>query len=148
MNPVTTLVLLADETRARLLENKGVNKGLVQVGTIEAASFDDTQVRYADTVGRSRSGASGTPQAGDRSTTEREQKRENFARHVVDGAEKRWVKGKYDRFVLAAPPHMLGAIRDLIGGSMADKLAFDLPKDLTKIPLNDLPKHFEDKIVF
>lgn len=148
MNPVKTLVLLADETRARLLENRGVNKGLIQIAVVDAADFDDTQVRYSDTTGRSRAAANTAGHAVDRTTSERRQKRENFARHVVNAAEKRWTKGAYDRFVMAAPPNMLGAVRDLLGGALADKLAFDIDKDLTKVPLNKLPEFFEDQIVF
>jgi len=148
MNPVTTLVLLADESKARLLENRGVNKGLTQIGVVDAADFEDTHVRYADTPGRSRSAPNAAAHAVDRTTSERAQNRNNFARHVVQAAEKLWAKGSFDRFVVAAPPNMLGAVRQSLDGALADNLAFDLSKDLMDIPLKNLPTYFDDQIVF
>lgn len=148
MNPVTTLIILADETKARLLENRGVNKGLTQILVVEAADFEDTQIRYSDTTGRSQAAPNTAGHAVDRTTSERRQKRENFARHVLHAAEKRWATGRFDRFVMAAPPNMLGAMRDLLSGALAEHLSFDIPKDLTRVPLEKLPAHFEDQIVF
>jgi protein required for attachment to host cells len=148
MKPTTTLVLLADESKARVLKNEGVNKGLVQIATLDADDFEDTQVRYSDTTGRSQSVPGGASHVMDRTTSERRQARENFARHVVDATEVQMKRGGFDRFAVAAPPSMLGALRELIKGSLADKLAFDLDKDLTASPVDRLPDHFKDQIVF
>ena len=84
----------------------------------------------------------------DRTTSERRHRRESFARHVMDATEGHWERGDYDRFGIAAAPGMLGALRDLLGGVLAETLVFDFAKNLIKIPQDELPKYFEDQVVY
>ncbi|TCP62934.1 protein required for attachment to host cells [Rhodovulum bhavnagarense] len=144
MKPVRTLILIASEHQARLLSNDGPG-----LGVNEVAAFDKPgQARYADTPGRGQA-APGTARHGfDRSSSEREQNREAFATDVLDIAGREWGRGGYDRFVLSAPPEMLGALRARLDGPLRDALAGDLNKDLLGVEIADLPRHFEDVIVF
>lgn len=144
MRPVHTLVLIANEQEARLLCNRGPGRGLVEV-----AHFDKLgQVRYADTPGRGQATPGGARHGFDRSSSEREQGRNSFADDVLKVASAEWEKGGYDRFALSAPPQMLGALRAGIGGKLQEALIADLNKDLLGVAVADLPRHFEDVIVF
>lgn len=143
MKPKRTFVILANEQEARFLQSEGPGKGLTELVALE----NGEGVRYAERPGRSQA-APGTGRHGfDRPTSEREQDRERFAAEVAKAAEARWAKGNYDRALMAAPPKMLGALRAEIGKELSDAMVADLPKDLLKIRVEDLPAHFEDVII-
>lgn len=147
MKPVRTLILMASETRLRLAENAGVGKGVHEILTREAKDFGDLPSTYADMPGRGQAAPGGV--AGhqfERPTSEREQARGGFAGKVIETALAEWHKGKFDRLVVAAPPKMLGALRDVLPGEMSSALLADLDKDLTKLPVGDLPDHL-DKVM-
>jgi len=144
---VKTLLLLADDAHARFLENRGVGKGLTTVHEVRAADFDAATVRYSDRPGRMQGGG-GPTSALDRSTSEENQERLTFAKHVAEQARAMFQKGGYDRFALAAAPKMLGLLRQQLGNELTGKLSFDLGKDLIKIPDDKLPDHFADLAAF
>ncbi|MDR5652057.1 host attachment protein [Ruixingdingia sedimenti] len=142
-----TLVVIANEKAARILANEGVGKGLAVCADLDATDYGDTDQSVTDRAGR---GATpfghGRHAMDDTRQTERDQERVAFAAHVMTAAETEWEKG-YDRLVIAAGPKMLGELRTRLPAAMQDRLAADLPKDLVKIPVQDLPAHFADLIV-
>ncbi len=144
MKAARTFVLLANEHEARFLVNEGPGKGLLQVGGLTQTH----ETQYSDMPGRSQAGPGAARHGLDRSATEREQNRTKFSVEVAEAAEAQWAKGDYDRVVMAAPPKMLGALREDIGGAMKAAMAGDMDKDLLKVALHDLPPHLEDMIVF
>lgn len=145
MKPIRTLVLLADDETARFLLNEGVGKGLSELSELKAQEFGDTDVEYADRRGRQTGGANDMGRHGfEPSTSIEKQEREKFLSHVITRLESEWKKHGPDRFVLAAPAKTLGALRDRLSGAPAAALHGDLSKDLTKIPVRDLPRHFAD----
>lgn len=144
MKPVRTLVLIANETEARLFVNEGPGKGLQSLSHFDRA----TETRYADTPGRSQAAPGAARHGYEPPTSEREQNREAFARDVLKITADAWAEGGFDRFVLSAPPAMLGALRDALPAELGRALAADLNKDLLGVAVADLPRHFEDVIVF
>ena len=147
MKPTETLVILADDRGARFLVNRGIGKGLSELKEISAeeAGID---VEYADDRGRSRAAPGMAQHAVGSRHAEEIQERELFARRVAETAQELWRRGSYDRLVLAAPPKMLGLLRERLGSELMANLVVDLSKDLLKVPVPDLPRHFEDHIVF
>lgn len=148
MKPVRTLVMVANEREARLLVNEGVGKGLIQIADVPRDSFKDAEVAYADQKGRSQSGPGGARHGMEPSTSEQRQMRDRFAGHLGERLDAAWAKGSYDRLIVAAPPKMLGALRDAMPAALQGKLAGDLPKDLVRVPLNEMPGHFSDLAAF
>lgn len=144
MKPKCTLVLIANEHEARILENHGPGRGLEELETLARAK----QTRYADTTGRSRAGPGMARHGLDRSTTEREHDRDRFAEDVAEMARARWAQGGYDRAVLAAPPKMLGVLRRILDPALSAAMSGELNKDLLKVAPIDLPAHFNDVIIF
>ncbi|GAA0302319.1 host attachment protein [Rhodovulum strictum] len=144
MKPVRTLVLIANEKEARLLVNTGPGKGLEELSAFDKA----TEIRYSERPGRSQAAPGAARHGFEPSTPEREQNREAFARDVLDIAATEWANGSYDRFAMSAPPAMLGALRGHIAAPLAEALAADLNKDLVGVAAADLPRHFEDIILF
>lgn len=146
MKPVRTLVLVAGEEDARFLVNDGTGKGLTEVAVLNISQFADAQAEFADRPGRAGIGKGGKAmQSFDPRETLDEVHRERFATHVIEALDQEWKAASPDRLVVAAPPKMLGALRDRLKGPAAAALLADLPKDLVKIGTRDLPKHF-DKI--
>ena len=45
--------------------------------------------------------------------------------------------------ILFAPPRALGHLRKMLKPGVAEKIRAEVPKDLTKLPLTELPKHLE-----
>lgn len=145
MKAVRTLILVADDGAARFLVNEGVGKGLREVSDINISQFPEDSREFADQPGRSSGGAANVGRHGlDPATGLEEQHRKRFAAHVIEALDQQWKAAKADRFILAAPPKMLGELRGRLYGAPAAALAADMPKDLVNIPLPDLPAHFAD----
>lgn len=141
-----TLVLMADDAEARFLLNEGPGTGLRELAGLKVGQFADADLDYEDRPGR-QTGPGGGPRHGfDPHDTLEEQRRDRFARHVVEALDQEWGQVKPDRLVVAAPPKMLGVLRKELTGAPAAALAGDLAKDLMKIPVIDLPTHFEGLI--
>lgn len=144
MKAVKTLVLLANDEHARIFENLGIGKGLAE---IEAALPAD-EVRYSDFPGRSSAGVGEARHGLDRSSSEEDQARNAYAAVVLAEVDARWRGGSYDRFVMAAPPKMLGVLRSKLSKPLGEALEVDLNKDLLSERAEDLAGHFADRILF
>ena len=147
MKAVKTLVLLANDENARLVQNVGVGHGLTEVGTLAASDFADVDAEYADQKGRSQGSPGMAHHAVEPSTSIERQERQAFARHVLAEAQTQFAKG-YDRFALVAAPRMLGELRDHLPKTLKGALLFDLAKDLVHTSERDLPKALADKAAF
>lgn len=144
MKPIRTLVLVADDHGARFLMNEGVGKGLTELAVLAARQFADSSASPDDRPGRSGvGGQQGEAHAFDRRETQDEHNRRTFVTHIVEALEEEWRQAMPDRLMIAAPPKMLGDLRDALPLAAAAALVADLPKDLMKIAARDLPKHFE-----
>ena len=144
MKPIRTLVLLADDGKARFLENAGIDKGVQQIEVLEAAS----PAGYADMPGRSQAGADTARHGLARPTGEEGAARDVFADAVLDKAGALWAGGDFQRLVMAAPPKMLGVLRSKLSPPLDDALVGDLDKDLTNLPEAELPGQFADVVAF
>lgn len=147
MKPKRTLVLLADDSGARLFENNGIGKGLDEIEDLAKAVLPDTEIRYSDTPGRGNA-PGGAHHTYDPSQSEEDQTRAAFAEHVVKAAEARWNEVAYERFAMAAAPRMLGVLRAKLPKPMRAALVADLDKDLMKLKPDDVAARFGDRIVF
>ncbi len=148
MRAVHTLVIVANEGQARILENSGIGKGLAVLTELDKAQFEDTEVRYSDAPGRSSAARGVAGHVMDRVQSERRQMREAFAGHVLEAAQAKWQARDYDRLVVAAPAKMLGSLRDRLSSAMKKALVADFDKDLAKVPPAELVERFSGQIVF
>lgn len=136
MKHTKTWVLVADGSRARVLENLGPGKGLHQLphsteSWLLAPSHElgtDQPGRVFNSTGNVRHALEATTDA------HREQKRA-FAQHLVKELDARFAAKAFDRLVLVAPPAMLGDLRDALPAELSKSVAGSVPKDLTHVPL-------------
>jgi protein required for attachment to host cells len=53
---------------------------------------------------------------------------------------------RFDALVLIAPPQALGDLRKALAGGVRAKVAAELAKDLTNVPLHELPRHLAEVV--
>ena len=143
MKPLRTWIVLADASALRLAANEGPGKGVfglpdpgVQAPPVTELS-DEPGVTSAP-VGPNRGGISDPDLKG--------QAQAAFAEQIVAFLDHALQDKRFDRFILIAPPHMLGVLRQKLTPGLHDVLHADIPKDLTHLPLRDLSDHLADVI--
>jgi protein required for attachment to host cells len=147
MKKIVTWVLIADGTRARILENTGTGKGLKQVDGLEFA-IDPmlAQELVSDRPG-SYSSPSGGARGGMEPRTDPVDHRETvFAKSVAAVLDKKQQEGAFDRLVIAAAPIALGDIRKAISPAVKKTIIGELNKDLTNMPTDKLATHLDGVI--
>lgn len=68
---------------------------------------------------------------------------EHFAATIAAALNRGVTDGTISRFILAAPGHLLHAIRAELTGVAQDKLILAVPKELAQLPDHDLIQHFD-----
>lgn len=145
MKATKTWILIADGARARVLENTGPGKGVNEVDGLEFSQeplqnkdiMTDKPGRAFSSVGHGRSGMEPPTDPAD--------KREaDFVANLANVLDKKLQKGAFDRLIIAAAPQALGNLRKALSAQVQDKVHAELAKDLTKIPNDEVHKHFED----
>ena len=143
---LVTWIVVADGAHARIFVNEGVGKG---VHEIEDRAFVGSRKLnkdiQADEPGRAfdSSGLGGRHAMEPRTDPHQHQERE-FLRGVVDWISAQPQQEKYDRLVLIAAPHALGDLRGLLPKTLAEKVAAEIPKNLTRGTVKDVESHLTD----
>jgi protein required for attachment to host cells len=141
MKPTITWVIVADASSAQVFVNHGPGKGLEQRHDLVWKA--EAPVDYADRAGMAHSshghGSSGMTRHDPRALAEAA-----FARDVAAHLAEHHDHSDYDRLLLVAAPHMLGKLRGVLDDKVRDSVVGEVDKDLTKIPVHDLPSHLAD----
>lgn len=148
MKPIKTLVLLADDAQARLFENHGPGKGLSEIEDLAVSMIAGETPGYADRAGRN-TAAPGMAQHGvaDLAEAEHEQARKAFVKAVLTETEGRFAEGGFDRFVMAAAPATLGALRAELPAALKKALVVDIAKDFVKLKPAEVVDRLSGEIV-
>jgi protein required for attachment to host cells len=64
-----------------------------------------------------------------------------FAQEVAAVLENARQRNEFQHLVVVAPPKALGDLRAGFSDALHDRVTAELHKDLTKIPIHDLPSH-------
>lgn len=140
MKPVKTWILIADASKARLVENAGPGKGIkpLENATFEAADASE----YSDQQGRqSNSNSPNRYKVGDHSASELVLNQ--HVDSIFASLEDAYKEGRFSRLVLCAAPHTLGVVRARIPETLKSIIISEVSKDLTQFAASDLEKHFE-----
>ena len=141
MKPIKTWIVLADTQTVRIAVNDGTGKGVYGRSTQGLAAPAITELSDAPgmtnaAVGPNRGGISDPDLKG--------QAAHAFAAQIADYLAAALKKGDYDRLILIAPAAMLGHLRQALTPALREVLYADISKDLTHLPLDELPSHLED----
>lgn len=143
----TTWVLIADGSRARLFEHDRSERTLALLHEHDRPELRDRDAqRYADRPGRVHERANQARHAMEPPTAISDSAREGFARELVEHLRTGAQEHRFGRLIIAAPPAMLGVLRDQLDEQLRDKLVAELHKDLTKIHAQELPEHLSEWI--
>ena len=140
--PVTWYVL-ADGARARIVTRPDSSAGYVVVFAEDAAA---AHVRareiVSDRPGHGQESAYSGRHAIEPRHDPHRLEETRFLRSVVAHINRESARGSFDRLVIYAAPRCLALLRAGLDPATGRKLHGEYPKDLTKIPLSELPAHF------
>lgn len=143
--PKTTWVLVADGARARVLAQGKPFEGLAPA--FEQEEFTGTTARSkeiaSDRPGRSFDSGGQGRHAMEPPTDPQRYAKYAFARELAERLEQAANAHRFDELVLVAAPKTLGDLRELLPDSVKTKVVAEIDKDLTKVPLRELPKHLD-----
>ena len=134
-----TWILIADASRARILERVGARKRLHPVGNggLETEIKPNREL-ISDRPGRAadRRGAGSHPMQSVDDWHRLE--KERFAAELADRLSRAAVAGAYDKLVLIAPPRTIGDLRASLDESARQRVVAEICKDLTQLPDREL----------
>jgi protein required for attachment to host cells len=144
-----TWFLVADAAQARIFAQDNPKERLV--GVDEAVFHNPDTSHHSRELGSDRPARSFESVGKARHAIEpkhdpRRAAAANFAREIARFVEQKAIEKSYDRLVVVAPPHMLSDLRKALGEKAKALLVAEVDKDLTKIPVHDLPGHLESAI--
>jgi protein required for attachment to host cells len=134
-----TRILVADGAHALILRNDGdaVSPNLKLVRAYEQdnpASRDqgsDRPGRTNDSLGR---------RSAMEITDWHRVAEDRFVQRIADDMAKDLAKGDFDGLVVAAPPVALGEFRKSAGAALKKSIIFEIDKDLTKHPVDEIER--------
>ncbi len=138
MKPIKTWIVLADAQTVRIAINNGTGKGVYGHSTQNLKAPAVTELSDAPdimnaAVGPNRGGVSDPDLKG--------QAARLFAVDIVRYLGAALSRGDFHRLILIAPATMLGYLRQALTPGLQKALYADIAKDLTHVPLDELPAH-------
>lgn len=143
MKPVVTWVLLANARTARVLEHRGLGKGLTALAGQTWSADAPRAPRDKAGVGHSIAGP------GIAAVAQSDLQKLNdasFAKTLVGHLSRARQDAKFDRLILIAGPHMLGLLRQDLDASLRAVLSGEISKDLSNQTLADVETHLGELI--
>jgi protein required for attachment to host cells len=146
MKPTVTWIVAADGARVRVFEHLGPGKGLKPVSGL---NLEDAHLRAKD-INTDRPGRTSSSTGQGSAMTPRtdpvDHEEETFVKMIADVLRVKKQAGAFDRLIIAADPSSLGTLRAALCDAVDKSVVAELPKDLTKVPLADMPKHLDGLI--
>jgi protein required for attachment to host cells len=138
----TTRVLVAHDAGARMFDQPGPGKGLIELSNID---FEDgrrslTEIN-ADRPGRTFNSKGGARHAYEQHDDARTHAVHHFARKLVEELQQAYHRGEFGQLVLIAPPRFLGFLREAMNGSLERALLGTIAKDLPRATEAELCEH-------
>lgn len=139
-----TRVVVAHDAGARIFENRGPGKGLVQLGSVD---FEDGR-RHVGELEADRPGRAFDRGGPGRHSFEPEQDAKehavaHFAKELARDLGRDYRQGAFARLVLIAPPRFLGTLRGELDAQVARVLLGSVPKDLPRAVPQEIVPHLE-----
>ena len=135
-----TWIVVADGEKALFLENTGDDRDYnFRVRRIEEQDNPPARDQATDAPGRRSDGPQGHYSAME-PTDWHEIAKDRFARDLADILYAQAHRGRYDRLVIVAGPHILGEMRDHLHKEVRSRLVGEIPKTLTNHKLDEVEK--------
>lgn len=144
MKPTKTWIVMTDAQTVRIAENDGPGKGIFGLSTQglkapQITELSDAPGMTSAPAGPNRGGISDPDLKGQAAAA--------FADDIVKYLDVALRGDQFQRLVLAASPAMLGILRKKLSKPLQKVMLAEIPKDLTHLPLDNLPDHLADVMV-
>lgn len=148
MKSITTWILVADGSQARIASHAGPGRGLEPVfeDLMRGRNLPGREI-MADRPGRAFDSAGRGRHAMEPVTDPRAHEQQTFIKEVADLLDKESKQGRYDRLVIVAPPKALGYLRQELSDHVRAKVTGELDKDLIHVAIHDLAGHLDAVMV-
>jgi protein required for attachment to host cells len=139
--PVTWFVL-TDGSRARILKHRAEGPGYEVLEEFESpdARVPSREI-MSDRPGRVQESAYTGHHAVDARHDAHRERKDAFARQLAHRLNEAATDSLFHALILYAAPRTLAILRETLEDAARDKIKAEVPKDLTKVPLADLPRH-------
>lgn len=140
-----TWYLIADAAHARVLVSSANNGPLLVVPEFSlAASLPRSSAVGFDRPGRTHESVGSTRHALQPKSDPHRRMKRDFAKLIADKLDAAAAIHAFDRLVVAAPPTMLGDLRQEFSQHVTERVIAEVAKDLAKLPDHALMAHFAD----
>ena len=137
-----TWFVLADGSRARFVTRRSEGGGYELAAEYESPDAHvPTHDLVSDRPGRVQESAYRAHHGVEPRQVAHRARKDAFAQQVASHLNAASAKGAFDTLVLYAAPRSLAALRAALDEATRGKVKAEFPKDLTKIPLAELPRH-------
>ena len=140
----TTWIVMADGSRARIVKPRGEAPGfdiIIEVADEEARL--PTREIVSDKPGRMQESAYSGRHAEDPRSDAHQERKAQFLRSLAERLNRAAGAAQFDDLILFAPPRALGELRQALDGGARSRIKAEAAKDLTKLPLAELPQHLD-----
>lgn len=140
MKASTSWVLVADGSRARIVRDPGTDTGAKDRPDDLVYEIDHKQLReiMADKPGRSFASAGARRSAMEYRSDPVQEQEADFAGTLVEELARRHAANEFERLAIVAEPRMLGTLRRKLPSALRAAVVKEVPKDLTKLPPQEL----------
>jgi protein required for attachment to host cells len=143
----TTWVVVADGARAFIVANRGPGTGLSPVpGSARAHEAAKNAELGTDKPGRSFNSTHSGLRHSIESVDWHQYEKHKFAHGIARLLDDARTRRAFDRLVLVAPPETLGELRAKLDKQTQALISAEVPKDLTRHMIQDLPSHLNGVI--
>ncbi len=139
---MSTWVLVAHRTGARLFEHAGLQLDLLRSFDHPAGRVEDQDVETTTSKRTFDSHAQGR-YAADRKNSPHERAAVSFAHELAQMLEEGRSRKGVNRIVLVAEPHFLGLLRAELGDAVGALVTATVTKDLHAVSASDVLRHLE-----
>lgn len=139
-----TWIVLADGSRARVVKRRDDIAGFDVVADLSSTEAHvPSHLIGSERLGRIRESGNAAHHAIEPRVDPHQERLTAFLRSVADYLNEQSAAKTFDHLILFAPPHALGELRNMLDVAAKAKVLAEAPKDLTKLPIEELPKHLE-----
>ncbi len=136
---MTTWVVVADGTRARILEASSANGPLNEIdGLVHPEGRLRDRELTSDLPGRAFDSGGQGRHAMESKVDPKRQEHIRFAAELADFLEAARVAHKFDELVIVAAPTFLGQLRDKLSRAITRLITSQIDKDLTLLSVDDI----------
>jgi protein required for attachment to host cells len=138
--PHNSLILVGDGQKALFLRNKGNPRQVdLVVERILERDNPPTREQGADRPGRS-TASPGVARSAMEEVNWHHLGKERFADELANVLYRHAHANLFDRLIIIAPPKILGILRKAFHAEVVDRIAAEIPKELTSLPVAEIER--------